>query len=340
MKNKKIKIILEICAFLLFAAMTLSCISWLGYVFLPERNDYGATWHKYLEEDKNSIDVMFFGSSLTFCDIIPAQIYETSGITSYVLAAPESTIPYMYYYVKEALKTQKPKVIFAEVSGMYFEEYTNFTDITLGYMPYSENRIAATVKAAEPEAKLGLMFPLYNYHDRWQELSFADFFRFRNDKSPDMWAGYTQLHEIKTDADRIERIVEPEKVNFEKNSEYLKKLVELCEENGVMLELFIVPSCYTYSDENVEKIRQVVPETELCDFNKLFDEDDYVLSEDFYDRLHFNIFGAQKFSAFLGNYIAEKYEFEPYEHNEELWSARVKLLEDTVNGLKKETVTE
>lgn len=335
MKNKKTKIILEICAFILFLCCTLSCISWLGYVFLPERNDYGAIWHKYLEEDENSVDVMFFGSSLVFCDIIPAAVYEKSGIPSYVLAAPESTVPYMYYYVKEALKTQKPKVIFAEVSGMYFDEYTNFTDITLGYMPYSANRVAATFTSAEPDARLGLTFPLYNYHDRWEEMSFADFFRFRKDKAVDMWAGYTPLAETKTDADRIERIVEHEKVNFEKNAKYLKKLVQLCKDEEIELELFIVPSCYTYSQENINKIREVVPDTTLTDFNTLFDEDDYVLSEDFYDRLHFNIYGARKFSAFLGEYITEKYAITPSEHDKELWDGRIKHLEDMLKELDK-----
>lgn len=323
MKNNKTRKILEICAFILFVTITLFSVSWLSYIFLPERNDYGAIWHKYLEEDENSIDVMFFGSSLVFCDIIPAEIYSESGITSYVLAAPESTIPYMYYYVKEALKTQKPKVIFAEVSGMYFDEYTNFTDITLGYMPYSENRISATITSAEKDAKIGLLFPLYNYHDRWEELSFSDYFRFKKDKSPDIWAGYTPLLETKTDADRILREVEHEKVNFEKNSEYLKKLVLLCEEKEIELELFIVPSCYTYSEENIEKIKSVVPESEFTDFNNIFDEDDYELSGDFYDRLHFNIFGAQKFSRFLGKYITEKYEISPCNHDKGLWESRV-----------------
>lgn len=328
----KKRIVLEIIAFILFLAILTFAVFRLSYLYMPERRDYGATWNMYCREQKDSIDVMFFGSSLAFCDIIPARIYENSGITSYVMAAPESTVPIMYYYVKEALKTQKPEVIFAEISGMYFDEYTNYTDVSVGYMPYSENRLAATFFAAEPEARTGLLFPLYKYHNRWQETRPSKYFFGRDDEIKDPWAGYTLLATAAPQENVQLREVNMENVNFEKNSEYIKKLEELCEKEGIKLEFFIVPSCWNYSDENVEKLRGLSEYAEFYDFNDSFEEMGFDLQNDFYDLLHLNIFGAVKFSDYLSEYISQKYNFDLERvHDEDIWNTRISKLEEALN---------
>ena len=42
-----------------------------GWLLMPPRVNYGSTWSRYLQEPENSIDVLYFGSSLTYCNIVP-----------------------------------------------------------------------------------------------------------------------------------------------------------------------------------------------------------------------------------------------------------------------------
>ena len=111
---------------------------------LPKRYDYGSTWDMYLKEEEDTIDVMFFGSSLAYCDVVPATIYQETGITSYVMAGPEQTMPITYRYLRQACKTQSPKAVFIEVSGMLYAKHNRSTKINICYMPWSVDRLAAT----------------------------------------------------------------------------------------------------------------------------------------------------------------------------------------------------
>jgi len=58
-------------------------ISWTAsWLLMPVRTTYGGTWDHYLHEEADSVDVLFFGSSLSYCDVIPAVIWEETGLHS------------------------------------------------------------------------------------------------------------------------------------------------------------------------------------------------------------------------------------------------------------------
>jgi hypothetical protein len=79
--------------------------------------------------------------------------------------------------------------VFIGVTAMFFPRYTNFAKANIGYMPRSLNRLAATFKTAERAEWLGLLFPLYNYHDRCKDVRLRDF----NPYAPDSGRGYAHL---------------------------------------------------------------------------------------------------------------------------------------------------
>ena len=180
----------------LLTALILFCAGFSS-VLLPERLDYGATWGMYEKEKKHSVDFMFFGSSLAYCDIIPSVIYEDTGLTSYVMAGPEQTIPLTYWYLRQACSTQSPKVVFIEATGMFFSSHSKSVKINLTYMPWSINRLAPTFTEASEDERAGLLFPLYAYHDRWDRMTWDDFSRGILGYDPDPLAGYTFLDAAK-----------------------------------------------------------------------------------------------------------------------------------------------
>ena len=102
--NKRREAAALLLAVLLFGAVTW-CAAWL---LMPVRTQYGSDWEQFLQEDAGSCDVLLFGSSLVYCDVAPAFLWEETGLSAYVLAGPEQTIPTSYYYVRQAFETQSP----------------------------------------------------------------------------------------------------------------------------------------------------------------------------------------------------------------------------------------
>ncbi len=65
-----------------------------------------------LEED--SLDILVLGSSHAYVDINPAVLWSEYGIAAYDLCGSNQPMWNTYYYLKEALKTQTPKVVVLE----------------------------------------------------------------------------------------------------------------------------------------------------------------------------------------------------------------------------------
>lgn len=310
-------------------AVLLAAVLCAERALLPERLDYGATWSMYLKEPKNSIDLLVLGSSIAYCDVIPAKIYEDTALTAYVMAGPEQTIPQTYYTLREALKTQSPSAVLLEITGVMFDRYQSYSRINVGYMPrFSLNRLGATINAAEKEERFGLLFPLFNYHDRWQHTDPRSLFRARRDEKPDIYAGATLMTLSRSQQSRGEREYHVSEEDYAANISYLKKIEELCGKKGIKLVLFQAPSCACIPEERMERIRSVIDEgTELRDFNAGFDGMGLDMETDFYDFLHCSVYGAVKFSAALSEYVRTIPSLSPRGHDRELWARRVSALD-------------
>ncbi len=299
----------------------------MGFVLMPKRLDYGGTWNMYLKEQKNSIDIMFLGSSHAYCNIIPAGVYEKTGYTAYALTAPCLTMPLAYYYLKEGLKTQSPSLVMLEATGFFFNRYMGHAKASIGYMPPSLNRLGAIVTSAEPDERAGLLFPMYNYHDRWDEFEFVDFFKPRPDEIPDINAGYTYLN-VSEPQTRAERVFEYTNDDIALQQKYLKKIIELCREKNIKLEVIITPAASYVTDSDKQYIADVLGDTAFYDFNDDFENLGLDLSRDFYDARHLNVYGAVKFTDILSEYISEHYTLEKRENVGAVWQQRLQKLGD------------
>lgn len=334
MKEKKCikRIITEIAAFLLALVTVLGVSSYLGYRYMPDRRDYGATWNMYRKEKEDSVDLMFVGSSMAYCDIIPARIYENTSHTTYVLSAPYMMPDTAYYYIKEALRTQSPKVIMLEATSFFFTiNEADYYKVNIGYMPYSLNRLEATLFAAPDNEKLGLLFPLFNYHERWEKYTLKEHISPRPDAVSDIMAGYTYLGTAEPQTERFEREFLCTEEEYENNISYLDKIKRLCDKKGIELELFIVPACEYVSSELTEALREAAGETKVVNFNDFFDEMGFDPKVDFFDKRHVNFAGALKFSDYLSEYIESNYELPNNRHDTDLWKKRVEYINEKLS---------
>ena len=320
--KRYVKKLIRISVFVLAFAASLIVFA---NITMPKRYDYGSTWGCYLEEPSDSIDVLFFGSSLVYCNVNPSVIYENSGITSYVMAGPEQTIPITYYYIREAVRTQTPKTIFLEATGMFYEEYQDYTKVNIGYMPWSVNRIRATLEAAEGSEKLGLLFPLYNYHGRWSSLTLSDLKTGILGYEKDMLAGYTFLDKIEPQTGPWARGEVLDRETYSNNLEYMKMIADFCKKEGISLIVYLSPTYSVLSQGNLEMLKTDLSEISGVTYMDIHDKFDYGIDQDtdFFDLMHFNCLGAEKFSTYLASLI-QSFDMKATENEDvELWWSRV-----------------
>lgn len=310
-----------VLSLLIFTAVSYTA-AWL---LIPPRQSYGGTWENYRQEAEDSIDVLFFGSSLVYCNIVPGVIWETCGVTTYLMAGPEQTIPITYSYIREACRTQRPKVVAVELTGMFYPRYCNYTKANIAYMPWSVNRLEAVFNAAEPELRAGLLFPLLDYHSRWPEVTPEELAAHLS-PAADILAGYTFLDRVFPQEETVYQDYSAGTEDYARSLEYLRRIYDDCRENGTQLLLFLTPTKGRIPPEALSQLKQdisVFSDAVFVDFNERWDDLAIDDDTDWYDRLHFNCRGADNFSRYLAGYLAGELGLPPTQgEDESLWQER------------------
>ena len=324
---KKYQEILALTASILVIVLVLGAFTAL---VTPKRHGYGSTWGHYLAEEPDSIDVLFVGSSLTYCNVIPALFWEKTGLTAYDVTGPALTVPGEYYFLREALKTQSPSVVFIEITAALYQRYTGHTDTMLGYIPWGENRLLAVLNEAEPEKIGGLLFPMLTYHSRWSELEEDDWKVFRHGYEPDLLAGYTYLGVARSIPEYTVRTDELDREVMARNMEYLHKIAGICLEEGIIPVFYESPAAAVMPQEEMDKVRAdlaAIDGAVVVNFNDFRDEIGAALDYDYYDALHYNTAGAEKFSCFLGEWFMENLTVQPKaDQDVQLWQSRLEYI--------------
>lgn len=297
----------------------------------PKRHAFGSDWGEFLQEPADSVDVLFIGSSLTYCNIIPAIFWQETGLTAWDVTGPELTVPGSYHYLVEALKTQSPSVVFVEISGALYPRYTGFTKTVIGQMPWGLNRLEATLREGEPENLTGLLFPMYFYHSRWTELGDDDWAVFKNGYELDLAAGYTYLNQYMTIEGYKERTdVVPDAENLARNMEYLHMIAQLCQEEGITPVFYESPAANVMPPQTMDTVRRELSAIDgavVVNFNDHRDAIGAELAYDYYDALHYNAAGAEKFSRYLGQWFVQNLDVQPKAGQDTaLWQSRLEYI--------------
>lgn len=326
---KKIK---EAFAILIAATIVFCATYFPAWLLMPVRTAYGATWDLYLQEEPDTIDVLYLGSSIAYCDVIPAIVWEETGLTSYVMAGPEQTFPITYYYLREACKTQSPQAVVLELNGMFFPQYENYTKVNLSYMPWSINRILATLYGAEPEEKLGSFFPIYNYHDRVYSVTSEEIEQ-RLSPEADPYAGYTLLLTASEQMEYTDRDYLTNTDAYRENLGYLQKIAAFCAGKDIELVLYFAPvHCYV-SEDALRTLEQAVDSIPHSLFFYCNDETwpEYDAKTDWYDFLHLNFYGAVPFSRRLSQELM-KLDLKATQSDSALWQERLLTIQEVADG--------
>lgn len=274
----------------------------------------GGGWQRFYAMPEKTADVMFFGSSHAHCTIDHGLLWDEYGIAGYTLSAGSQRLDGTYYFLKEAISVQQPKVAVVEVWGSvlpgveYTEEalYRN----ALG-MRWSKNLfeyVAYMTKGMgkDDAYRNRVLCKLPIIHTRYRELGREDF----EDEIPYL-RGYRGSFDIQA-FEKPEVIPESDTLSLDPLcEEYLYKIIRLAEENNTQLVFVAAP--YILSSDEQRRLNRTAEiarqeNIPMIDYNILADEIGLDYMADFRDSDHVNNSGAAKVTAHLGNFLKETYQ--------------------------------
>ncbi len=323
----RIKKMIQLTAFVLLAAL---CAGGVMKVLLPK--NYTGEWMSpvtsykgFYDLEDDTVDVLFLGSSHAYSSFLPQALYDEYGLTSYNLGMGNQNLVLNYFWLKEALKYQKPKVVVLEAVYAFFHDpiTVGFMDSanqkSLNYMRWSLNRLEAihALCEIEPEGySYGDFLPVFRYHDRWKELHEEDFTVDEIEKNSSLkgfspsfrhYCGITDFEPFD-----IDPTLDPDSVGVESEAmepamlEYMDKIRERCEKEGIRLVLTVTPNTESTIAQYVS-LRQYADEhgLEYYDFDLAgeFAAMGYDFPKNNADEEHPNFWGAQKVTHRLGYYL-------------------------------------
>lgn len=269
----------------------------------------------FYQQEENTVDVLVLGSSHAFEAVNTAVLWNDAGIPSFILAGSMQPMWNTYYYLKEALKYQTPKLVVLEVySAVMTEDYSNNSKIiknTFG-LKNSEDRTAA-IKVSSPEEQYQdylLGFPAY--HAMVLDVTVKDILPYKG--NPDYyknWKGFLENYETIAFAEPDVSDVDEVGCMTEKTYEYFIKTIEMAQENNIPLLLITAPYYIEEEDQEIyNQVSNIAKEygVNFVNFNLRIDQIGLDYSTDLADCHHLNYLGNVKFTTVLTDYITENYE--------------------------------
>lgn len=315
MSKRKIfvRIALFFCVFLVvfFSFNTLMQPVW------REWNNYNTVYGFY-EQPKNTIEVVFLGSSTTANGYIPMQLYENYGICAYNLGTEQQPMLASYYWLEETyrLHSDSLKAVVINPAMLRRDASDSFYRKALDGMHFSSVKFNAIKDYVDGPSEIpSYLIPLLSYHDRWSSLEQEDFEKIGFE--PDTYTrGYnfittkhldsSSYNKLQVSSYYIDKNAEAKKIN-KRALDYLNKMIDFCEEHSLKLICLMTPD-YVWSSNWHNAVAEISEEKGLdfFDFNFLpyFDEIEYNFAIDNTDRWHENYSGASKITNWIGHYLS------------------------------------
>ena len=325
--KKNIRLI-KCVVFLLILALLVHSIN---TVLQPKYNYSNTPWpstttfNQFYQMKRNSIDVLFLGSSVCINNFSPMQLYRDYHIRSYNLGSQQQSLFASYYWLKEALRFHSPKAVVLDTKFcVAFYDNTPFNTTeglmrkTLDPMRISPVKIEAVRELCTiDKSQSALSFFLKNirYHGRWTSLSKSDFDQ-KNDQYSKLM-GYAPGNSTATSFETFTPS-DPDAVASNMHGlamEYLEKIADLCNEKGIQLILVNLAGNLTNDGIHNEFVRFAQDKNadyyNFCE-TELYNQVGAVLPEESIIN-HANFKGAAKMTDFMGRLLTSQYGIEGVE---------------------------
>lgn len=298
------------------------------------------------KEPEDSIDVLLIGSSATYSDFSSAYAYEKFGYTSFPYAIGGSTCTMWKPALKDALNTQKPKLVVVDVFGAGYDRdmidtRSNQLSIVFSHTAFSPELIESAAEAnslVEDSSTAGFVFPFIKYHNNvpscvstlrdrlWLEAAGPSPLKGAHTLTRAHWLAKVDPSSMTDEAAPVD----------EKTEKIIRDFIAYCKSQNMRVLFVKYPSVLTENDPDElevnlrsNRILEIAAEEgcETLNLQKKFYDIGLNEMEDFYNHGHTNTRGQKKVTEYLGKYIQEEMGIAPSSLNEELrdeWDTSVR----------------
>lgn len=287
-----------------------------------------ATYLGFYQIERDTADVLFFGSSHAVTAFIPQELYNDYGITSYNLGCEQQNLLVSYYWMQEALKYQSPKVIILDCNMLFpympaepLNTEEPCTRKAIDYMRWSRTKREAVRDICvydKGQSELSYYMTNIRFHARWMELEENDFRLSKIDEHYEMKGFSSTNHggdvsKYETFAGNVSDQEGKMEATVESMQTYLDKIIRLCAEEDIRLILVMTPTTRE-SVSRYHTLENIAADNKIpfYDFNEkeYCERINFDFTKDQNDMDHVNIAGALKVTDFLGEELSREYKIE------------------------------
>lgn len=306
---------------------------------------YGLT--KFYELEDDTVDVLILGSSHAFENFNTGVLWDEYGMASYVLAGSIQPMWNTYYYLREALKTQKPELIVLEgYLTTYQNEYSDDSRIIKNNygLKWSGDKLESLMVSAPRERWGEFMLEYVQYHNRYREISEEDFLADKGRALYKDWKGFgCNMATKEMEQPDIVQITDQMPLHW-KTENYYRKIIELAGDSNIPIVIIIAPYRGITEEEQklyntAEKIAEEY-DVEFKNYNLCYQEVGIDFATDAADEAHLNYKGNRKFTESVGLYVKERFKISDRRGNSlyKSWENNADHIRGQINNQKlKET---
>ena len=320
----------------LFVLLTAALLAAADFLLVDNVHSYSRVMLQELYRDAGNIDTLFLGSSHCYRSVDPAAVDATLGTHSFNAGSSQQLPDGSYYMLKEAAAQNDLKTVYLEMF------YTGYNESASSNVPLACYLLVDHMNALSPNryeylwemgglaafadlllpARHGIASPS-GMPALWQA-KLADgyttdsyrYVTYEDSGEAYRGRGFVYTAGIPRDGFATLLNIDPDAPLSDFGWEYLNKITDFCQENGIQLVLFTapLPSGYLYNTQNYQAYVDALQDfciahagLEYWDFSLYRLQRDLNLKiEDFSDAHHLNGAGAEKFTAILCQTIQER----------------------------------
>ncbi len=304
MKKKTIKAVI----FLLFFAI-------LFYIVFNLLWLYPTPISTFYDEPKDSIDIIYIGSSNVITHFNTTLAYNLYGYKTYNFSTDTQPFALVKHLLKEAKEYQTPSLYVVDLALAAYDsssfDETGFRK-TIDSMKFSNIRTEAINEALsykkeiKKDEYINWYFSFLMYHNRWKSLKKFDFIGDVNFYKSYLFVDYT----TKVNPQESYIWTKDLKPMTEESKEILLNLIDYIKTNNLNV-LFVIPPRY-FEEEKVMQLNDVTRILQENSFNVInfntLEDFKVDFSTDFYNEAHLNVKGATKYTLYFSKYLKENYE--------------------------------
>jgi len=276
------------------------------------------------EVKKDHIDVLFMGSSHVINAINPVFLFEEYGITSYNMGGHGAMLQATYWELQQALEYCTPKWVVVDTYMLeknirYLDNREEFDDedevntsveqlhLNMDAWPLNNLKRQAIDDLIQDESvKKEFLYEFIIYHNRWKYLNESDFKTITGTADRNRLFGAEMRYQVELEPEQYPEVTEEDLLTEDTvGTEYLEKIIELCQERGIPVVLTYYPFAAETKDKAAAIRAGQIAESYDVPYINMLDLDVIDVYSDLNDHGHLNVVGSKKVTDYMGQWLSE-----------------------------------